>query len=57
MMGSKESAALNSPEHLSQEQHYIHDETIDAFPGTGLNNILLEDNVSIVPNTKELFEE
>jgi hypothetical protein len=57
MMGSKKSAAFNSPEHLSQEPHYIHDETIDAFPGTGLNNILLEDNVSIVPNTKELFEE
>jgi hypothetical protein len=57
MMGSKESGALNSPEHLSQEPHYIHDETIDEFPGTGLNDILLEDNVSIVPNTKELFEE
>jgi hypothetical protein len=33
---------------------------IDASPGTGLNNIhdfVLEDDVSIITNTKEIFEE
>jgi hypothetical protein len=41
--------ALNGPEHFSQEPHH-----------TGPNSIhdsVLEDNVSIVTNTKELFEE
>jgi hypothetical protein len=55
----EKSGALNGPEQFSQEPHYIHDEMIDASPGTGPNNIhdnVLEDGVSIISNTKELFE-
>ncbi len=58
--GEEKSGTLHGPEHLAQEWHYIHDNTIDAPPGTGPNDIhdsILEDDVSIVPNTKELFEE
>ena len=52
--------ALNGPENFSQEPHHIHDKTIDTSPGTGSNNIhdsVPEDDVSIVTNIKELFEE
>jgi hypothetical protein len=41
--GEKESRALNG-------SHYTHEEMIDAFPFYGL-----DDDVSIVPNTKEFF--
>jgi hypothetical protein len=55
----EESGALNGPEHFSQESHYIHDEMMDASPGPPHPNDIhdLEDDVSIIPNTKELFEE
>jgi hypothetical protein len=52
--------ALNGPVNFSQEPHHIHDKTIDTSPGTGPNNIhdsVPEDDVSIVTNIKELFEE
>jgi hypothetical protein len=56
--GEDESGALNGPEYFSQEPHYIHDEMIDASPGHHPNNIHdSEDDVSVVPNTEELFEE
>jgi hypothetical protein len=56
--GEKESGAHNGPEYFSQEPHYIHDEMIDAPPGHHLNNMhYSEDDVSIIPKTKEIFEE
>ena len=58
--GEEESGALHSPEHFSQEPHYIHHKTIDASLGTHPNDIhdsIPEDNVSVITNTKELFEE
>jgi hypothetical protein len=58
--GEEESGALNISEPFSQEPHNIHDEMIDGSPGTGPNNIpdfILEDNVSVIMNTEELFEE
>jgi hypothetical protein len=56
----EESGALNSPEHFSQESHYIHDKMIDASPCTGPTNIheyVPEVDVSIIMNSEELFEE
>jgi hypothetical protein len=58
--GEEESGALNISEPFSQEPHYIHDKMIDGSPGTGPNNIhdfILEDSVSVIMNTEELFEE
>ena len=58
MMGRKSQRAVNGTEYFSQEPHYIHDEMIDATPGLHPDNIHdLEGDVSIIPNTKELFEE
>jgi hypothetical protein len=61
MMGRmSQEQALNGPEHFTQAPHSIHDEMIDASPGTGPHNIhdfVPEDNVSIVMNIEELFEE
>jgi hypothetical protein len=58
--GKEESGALHGPEHFSQKPHYIHNEMIDASPGTHPNDIhdcVPEDDVSIIMSTKELFEE
>jgi hypothetical protein len=59
--GEEESGALNISEPFSQEPHYIHDETIDGSPGTGPNSnihdFILEDDVSVIMNPEELFEE
>jgi hypothetical protein len=60
MMGRSQehSSVLNT--FFSQEPHYIHDEMIDASPGTDLNHThdyVLEDDVSIITDTKELFKE
>jgi hypothetical protein len=57
--GEEESGALNISEPFSQEPHNIHDEMIDGSPGTGPNNIhdFILDDVSVIMNTEELFEE
>jgi hypothetical protein len=49
--GEEKPRALNGSEHFPQEPHYIHDETIDASPFH-----CSEDDVSIIPNTKEFKE-
>jgi hypothetical protein len=59
----EESGALTSPKHLSQEPHYIHDETSDASAANSdLTNIdghgcVLENDVSITTDTEELVGE
>ncbi len=55
----EESGALTSPEHLSQEPHYIHDETSDAPANSDLTHIhghgcVPENDVSISMDTEEL---
>jgi hypothetical protein len=58
----EESGALNGPKHLSGEPHYIHDEMSDASTDPDLKQIhghgcVPENDVSVIMNTKELFEE
>jgi hypothetical protein len=58
----EESGALTSPKHLSQEPHYIHDETSDASANPDLKHIhchgcVLEDDVSVIMDMEELIEE
>jgi hypothetical protein len=58
----EESGALTSPEPLSQEPHYIHDEMSDASANSDLTHIhghgcVLENDVSITTDTEELIGE
>jgi hypothetical protein len=60
IMGRSQEHSTGSPEPFSQEPHYIHDEMIDASPGTGPNDIhdyVLEDDMSVITSTEEVFEE
>jgi hypothetical protein len=58
----EESGALTGPKHLSQEPHFIHDETPDTSANSDLTHIdghgyVLENDVSITMDTEELVGE
>jgi hypothetical protein len=54
----EEPRVIDGSKHFSQNSHYIHDDTIDAYPGLHLNNAQdSDDDLSAISNTKEFHIE